>query len=393
MSVNVVNKSTGALTRIADNGGTIQTSVLPTASASYVGKTYQYVGATNQNYTHNYFYECVSDGEVPPTYSWKQTNVQPDSEIATTEKVGVVKPDGKSIFIKSDGTIYTNIWIGTKAKYDEEKYKIPYDTIIYIIDDGGLTPGEDLIVNGVKIVSWAEGTDAEIAAMVAGADQGKINLTDYWSIGDERIVHLSAIAANPNGAFINAMDEQDVVLVLMNEGYNNQAGINFVVGQKDCLNQTVIMDRSNSYYGSWRDTDLRADLNSRYYNALPPNFKSILKPFNTVTGESVPATGYVLQTVQDYISVFAEKEIFGNEQYHGYEIEHEALSQIIYYTNINNRIKYINQNGTTSASKYWQRSPVYVTWGDGYDGAVSVNGTNVYNWIASNCGVAPFMCI
>ena len=31
-------------------------------------------------YTHNYFYECVSDGEATPTYSWEQTNVQPSND-------------------------------------------------------------------------------------------------------------------------------------------------------------------------------------------------------------------------------------------------------------------------------------------------------------------------
>ena len=50
---------------------------LPTASISNEGDIYQYIGVTDQYYTHGYFYECVSDGAVTPTYSWEQLNVQP----------------------------------------------------------------------------------------------------------------------------------------------------------------------------------------------------------------------------------------------------------------------------------------------------------------------------
>lgn len=55
----------------------IQVSALPTASADELGNIYQYVGATDANYTNGYFYKCVSDGQSPATYSWAQVNVQP----------------------------------------------------------------------------------------------------------------------------------------------------------------------------------------------------------------------------------------------------------------------------------------------------------------------------
>lgn len=57
---------------------TIQFSTLPTASAALVGKVYQYVGVTTQDYTHNYWYECVSDGQSTPAYSWERVDVQPN---------------------------------------------------------------------------------------------------------------------------------------------------------------------------------------------------------------------------------------------------------------------------------------------------------------------------
>lgn len=54
----------------------VQRSALPQASEEEVGKIYQYVGATDANYTNGYFYKCVSDGGNPATYSWENIEVQ-----------------------------------------------------------------------------------------------------------------------------------------------------------------------------------------------------------------------------------------------------------------------------------------------------------------------------
>lgn len=77
----------------------IQVSALPTASADELGNIYQYVGATDANYTNGYFYKCVSDGQSPATYSWAQVNVQPGSALAagtgidiTNNTVSVASP-------------------------------------------------------------------------------------------------------------------------------------------------------------------------------------------------------------------------------------------------------------------------------------------------------------
>ena len=60
-----------------------QLSTLPTASANYLGKIVQYVGATNATYIHGYFYECVSDGAATPAYSWSNTSVGSGGEMET----------------------------------------------------------------------------------------------------------------------------------------------------------------------------------------------------------------------------------------------------------------------------------------------------------------------
>ena len=57
---------------VAENEVTKAVSTMPTASASLVGTIVQYVGTTSGGYTNGYFYKCVSDGALDPTYSWEE---------------------------------------------------------------------------------------------------------------------------------------------------------------------------------------------------------------------------------------------------------------------------------------------------------------------------------
>lgn len=56
------------------NVNSIQVSSMPTASAGEVGKIYQYIGATDSNYTNGYFYKCISSSPEP-TYEDPQGNM------------------------------------------------------------------------------------------------------------------------------------------------------------------------------------------------------------------------------------------------------------------------------------------------------------------------------
>lgn len=88
-------------------GETTQVSPMPTATADNSGAIVQYVGATNANYTNGYFYKCVSDGGITPTYSWEKVDL-------------------------GDGTPH---WSGTRAEYEAIKDTLEAGTIVNITDD------------------------------------------------------------------------------------------------------------------------------------------------------------------------------------------------------------------------------------------------------------------
>ena len=68
---------------------------MPTANILTLGNIYQYVGDTDENYTNGLFYECVSDGEIIPTYSWIVKNVI---------DLPITKGNGTNAIITNDST-------------------------------------------------------------------------------------------------------------------------------------------------------------------------------------------------------------------------------------------------------------------------------------------------
>lgn len=238
---------------------------------------------------------------------------------------------------------------------------------------------------GPKIVSWADGTDEEVAAMVAAADAGKLNLSDYWHEGDTRTVHLSAMS----GSVPNANEShvaQDVVMVLTDPGHYTLANgkpCSFVVLQKDCLKETGVMNENYTSSGGWDSCPRRTWCNSVYRNAIPASLRGIFKQFkvHTATG-----TGSGSKDSTDWFSLFSEKEVFGSTSYANGSAESQN-TQLNWFKTSSNSIKY--RNGI--AVYWWERSP-----GNGYVGYfchASRNGYADWAYSDSSYGLAPFGCI
>ena len=91
MSVNKV-QSNGSLSPIATRGQTIQFSAMPTASADYLNRVVQYIGATTTDYTSGYFYRCEL---VSGSYTWVYVPAstghtmypEPDASLTETQLV------------------------------------------------------------------------------------------------------------------------------------------------------------------------------------------------------------------------------------------------------------------------------------------------------------------
>lgn len=244
------------------------------------------------------------------------------------------------------------------------------------------------VKSSTKIVTWADGTDEEIAAMVAAADAGKINLADYWSVGDERTIQLSAMAATGVGESHTA---QEATLVLMNVGgktlaeatESGRTECSFVVGLNNCLAETGYMNSSSTNSGSWSSSARRAWCNSVFREAIPSTIRGIFKQHKNLTIATY--NGSTNQETVDYFALPAEKEIFGSRTYSN-ATEANALSQFTYYATASNRAKKLGNSG--SASRWWERSPGSSR--SDYFCAVNSGGSANSRSASYTYGVAPF---
>ena len=201
---------------------------------------------------------------------------------------------------------------------------------------------------GVDLVTWQNGSDDQIAAMVTADRAGSIDLRDYWSVGDERTAVLSAITPTTTG-IAESQPIQPITFVILHKGGDND-DYRFIVGTKECLANPGKMDTVATGI-SWMQEIRCTWCDSEFRNAIPSTFRGIFKqwnvPCNTKTGGSSIDS-------DRYFALAAEKEVFGSNTYAQGE---SSLFQFDYYKTAANRIKISGVNG--SACEYWTRSIRY----------------------------------
>lgn len=286
----------------------------------------------------------------------------------------------------------------------------PYSTDgVYNYDSGNRLLGEP--TEGLKIVTFADGTDEEIAKMIQAHYNDKINIADYWAVGDTRTVSLSAMSATGVGESHRAQTVQFVIgdfehddLATPINGHTKAA---ITLLQKDCLMDAAnasnpvdgehnaengYMNSTNTNVGGWKNCARRAWCNNVFFAALPSAWQSMVKTVNKKV--SVGNNSSTIETVQDKIFLAAEIEIFGSAT-------HSASgegTQYQYYKNATaNRYKMPKWNSSNVSHlyshRYWERSPGKND--NLYFGCVRYDQDGgAYYYFASNAyGIAPNLCI
>lgn len=143
---------------LGGGGSSIQVDTMPIASADELGKIYEFIGSTG-TYVNGYFYECVSDEQNPPTYSWVQKNVQPNAESFTFNE------DDFNIDSSTDEVSLLpsrRVFNGSKADWDllSVAEKTQYGATAFTDDDGGDFP---LTSEAIQLISEV---DANLARVI-----------------------------------------------------------------------------------------------------------------------------------------------------------------------------------------------------------------------------------
>ena len=264
----------------------------------------------------------------------------------------------------------------------------------------------------IDIVTWADGTDAQISAMLEAHYAGDMDISDYWNIGDVRTVSISSFSS---GTVTHVAQNIQLVIIGIKHddlttSINGKTKAAITVQTKQMLGNTGSAEREY-YWGSshypvsnsenWSDNPLRTTyLNTNFYNALSTTtFRNLIK---TVTKKNLSThTGTTTINTSDKIFLPSYPEVFGTTVYSNYisggAVSNYEGTQYNYFSTSSNRIKYWNNNGANSstAGAWWLRSPSsYYNSSYGYYWCyVYSGGTATCGNGSDACGLAPCFTI
>ena len=279
----------------------------------------------------------------------------------------------------------------------------PYNTDgIYNYDAGNRLIGEP---EDLKIVAFADGTDAEIENMIEAHYAGKINISDYWAVGDKRTIHHNAMdatgvseshRANDYAYVIIGIEHDDLVTAINGK---TKAAITIQTERMLYLDTTTeynasynashecgYINGSSTNSGGWEGCVRRTWCNNVYKKCLPTYIQNMMKQVKKLT--SAGSRSSTIKISNDYAFLLSEIEIFGSTTY-SYAGEGK---QYQYFKNATaNRYKKPRFDDSLVSGHYWERSPYFGS--ESKFCHVDVSGNSHYNGVSNSYGIVPCLCI
>ena len=222
----------------------------------------------------------------------------------------------------------------------------------------------------LPILSWQE-----IGDLVLKAEQGTVNLSDYFSIGDTKPVTLTT----------------GETIELQVAGFNHDtfsdgvtAPVTFVM--KDCLNTKAKMNRSSTNADGYPASAMKTYVETNIYDKLPSDLKALVAPVKKKWYTTYNDTSSLTEGNYN-VWLLSEMEVFGTNTTNTSTIGTGEGSKYDIFTDNASRIKKVN--GT--ASYWWLGSCSRKN--SAYFVIVSSNGNVDGNPSNGSNGVAAGLCI
>ena len=324
---------------------------------------------------------------------------------------------GASVTLKKGGTT-----IATKTSNGTAVFTVT-ETGAYTVTatkNGQTTSGSVNVVSGTTsysltlsfVSSTLNNNEWSVIKSVSDAGQG----ANYWSIGDRKAVTL-------NGT-VGKLSLSNVTTYAFIIGFNHNASvegsnrIHFQLaktalsgGTDVCLcdssyNSTVSttgyfsMNSSRTNSGGWASSQMRTNIcgtslssySGTIIAVIPAALRAVLKPVTKYTDNTANGGGstasYVTATT-DYFFLLSEYEVFGSISYANSN-ESSKQAQYAYYSAGNSKIKY-KHNGTSTAARWWLRSPRASS--SGIFVFVGTGGSVYHDYASYSIGFAPGFCV
>lgn len=174
-------------------------------------------------------------------------------------------------------------------------------------------------VNG--IVDFASATWDEIEVMVSRHYSGKINLADFWSVGDVKTIHYDTMTNTGVGETHEANSQKIVILGFNHDTISGGTKAAVTFGFLNGLGNPGYIHPSNTNVGGWNSTNRRAWCNGTFFNALPTNVRNIIKPVDKYYAAGNGSSN--IMTCSDKCFLLSESEILGSAVQYSYVGEGE----------------------------------------------------------------------
>lgn len=289
------------------------------------------------------------------------------------------------------------------------------------VTSGTETKQQDVVVGtssvSIKFIS-AVLNDNDWETIRAVSDEGEG--ANYWSIGDRKAVMLNgtvghlSLSKYTTYAFIIGFNHNASV-----EGSNRihfQLAKTALSGGKDvsfCDNQYgpdsgwsspgagyFVMNASKTNSGGWKSSQMRTKIcgtslssySGTIIAVIPAALRAVLKSVTKYTDNTANGGGstasYVTATT-DYFFLLSEFEVFGSISYANSN-ESSKQAQYAYYSAGNSKIKH-KHNGTSTAARWWLRSPRASS--SGIFVFVGTGGSVYHDYASYSIGFAPGFCV
>lgn len=183
----------------------------------------------------------------------------------------------------------------------------------------------DGIVNG--IVDFKTATWEEIGHMLQRHYAGAINLAEYWSVGDERMLSYGDMTATGVSEKHSANSQKVKIIGFNHDTISGGTKAAITLQLSNGLGTAGYMHPTSTNKGGWAVCNRRSWCNSTFYNALDEDLRQLIKPvdkyYSAGNGSST------ISTVSDKCFLLSESEIMGTETTLGFVGEGEQYTFFI----------------------------------------------------------------
>jgi len=228
---------------------------------------------------------------------------------------------------------------------------------------------ESITSNGVKLwgsetpidyseIKWSTSSWEEIAFMLQAHYLGKVNIADYWNVGESRTIPISNISASGSNAYgswsTQGKEQSSCELGFVILGFNhdefadstNKSALTVGIRSTMPVKSPIASSYDGAYYRSnWNTFGWRDWCNYGFLGALPSELQPLVKEVKKeqlTNSSSVPSQKVI---VNDKVFFLSSKEVFGSADEWVRTLEG---SQYEFFKNESNR---------ASGNMWWTKTP------------------------------------